>query len=44
MVCPNCKTKLSCGCSRRRASNGAQCCTKCIAAYEAKLKQQKLRK
>ena len=37
-VCANCKTKLSCGCQRRKASNGQQVCSNCIGKYEAKIK------
>jgi uncharacterized protein YbaR (Trm112 family) len=40
-VCPNCKAKLSCGCQRRKASNGEQVCSNCITNYEAKLKANK---
>jgi hypothetical protein len=36
-ICPNCKTKLSCGCQRRTASNGTMCCDGCIVDYEAKI-------
>jgi hypothetical protein len=36
-VCPNCSTQLSCGCQKRTASNGTQCCDTCIASYEATL-------
>lgn len=36
--CPNCKSKLGCSCNLRKASNGASCCAKCIAAYENKFK------
>jgi len=39
--CPNCKSKLSCGCQKRVASNGAQVCTMCLNAYEQTLKVQK---
>ncbi|HOK59505.1 MAG TPA: hypothetical protein PK432_00830 [Candidatus Dojkabacteria bacterium] len=39
-----CGNKLGCSCQRRRASDGTMRCTKCIAAYEAKLKQLKLKK
>ncbi len=42
--CPNCKTRLSCGCQRRTASNKTQVCSNCIAAYEVKLKQQQPKK
>jgi hypothetical protein len=41
MNCPNCNTALSCGCQKREASNGAQVCSSCIAAYEQKLAAQK---
>lgn len=37
-ICPNCKSRLSCGCQKRSASNGATVCTMCINAYELKLK------
>jgi hypothetical protein len=40
-ICPNCKTRLSCGCQRRVASNGASVCTKCLASYEVNLKAKK---
>lgn len=41
--CSNCKmTHTGCPCSTRRvASDGTQCCSKCIAAYEAELKRRK---
>jgi hypothetical protein len=35
-VCSNCKKTLSCGCQKRKASNGASVCTNCISAYEKK--------
>lgn len=38
MTCPNCKTKLGCGCQQRKASNGAAVCTNCLMKYEAELK------
>jgi hypothetical protein len=34
MNCPNCGSKLSCGCQRKTASDGKQGCTQCIPAYE----------
>lgn len=37
-ICPNCNAKLSCGCQRRSASNGAQGCTNCITSLELSLK------
>lgn len=36
--CPNCNAKLSCGCQKRSASNGAQGCTNCITSLELSLK------
>jgi len=30
MNCPNCKAKLTCGCQKRSAPNGKQCCSNCI--------------
>jgi len=37
-ICSNCKTRMSCGCQKRKASNGTQVCANCLASYEAKLK------
>ena len=37
-ACPNCKAKLSCGCQKRKASNGQQVCANCLVKYEAQLK------
>lgn len=31
---PKCRAKLSCGCQRRIASDGASVCTNCVASYE----------
>ena len=36
-ICANCKAKLTCGCQKRIASNGAHVCSNCIASYEASL-------
>jgi len=35
-VCSNCKKSLSCGCQKRKASDGTSVCTNCISAYEKK--------
>ena len=40
-ICSNCKSKLSCGCQKKTASDGKQVCTKCISTYEANLKKSK---
>ena len=37
-TCPNCQTKMSCGCQKRTASNGASVCSTCISQYETSLK------
>ena len=37
MNCQNCGSRLSCGCQKRTASDGKQCCSKCITAYQNKL-------
>ena len=36
-VCPNCKATLSCGCQKKRASNGVFVCRSCINSYEKSL-------
>ena len=40
-TCANCKTKMSCGCQKRTASDGKAVCSKCVTSYEAGLKQTK---
>lgn len=40
-MCPNCNSKLSCGCQRRTASDGKQVCSKCLAQYEQQLAEKK---
>ena len=42
-TCPNCQTTLGCSCKLRVASDGTRCCASCLAAYEEKLKQEKLK-
>ncbi len=32
--CGNCGKALSCGCQKRKASNGASVCSTCISSYE----------
>jgi|APFre7841882793_1041355.scaffolds.fasta_scaffold13057_2 hypothetical protein len=39
--CSNCKTSLSCGCQKRKASDGAAVCNNCISRYEAGVKGMK---
>ena len=40
-ACANCKSRLSCGCQKRTASDGKSCCSTCIASYEANIKKNK---
>jgi uncharacterized protein YbaR (Trm112 family) len=40
-TCPNCKSRLSCGCQKRTAKDGKQVCTNCLQKYEIKLKSEK---
>jgi hypothetical protein len=35
--CSNCGSELKCGCQKRVASDGKQCCTTCIGPYEASI-------
>lgn len=37
MKCLNCAKNLSCGCKKRKASDGKSCCTSCLKSYETKL-------
>ena len=37
MNCPNCQSQLSCGCQKRKASDGKEVCTSCLTFYEASL-------
>ena len=39
-ACLNCKRNLSCGCQKRKASDGKSVCSNCITTYEASLKQR----
>ncbi len=32
---------MSCGCQKRRASDGTSCCSTCLSFYEKKLKAEK---
>ena len=41
MNCNNCGARMSCGCQKRRASDGTSCCSTCLAFYEKKLKAEK---
>jgi|APGre2960657404_1045060.scaffolds.fasta_scaffold30906_3 transcription elongation factor Elf1 len=35
--CPNCGAPLSCGCQKKKASNGTLVCANCITKYERTL-------
>ncbi len=43
-VCPNCSSKITCGCQRRTASDGKSVCSNCVTLYEKKLQEQKAQK
>lgn len=43
-TCLNCKRKLSCGCQKRKASNGVSCCASCITVYEKAIKATNAKK
>lgn len=38
MKCPNCGTKLSCGCQQKVATDGKAVCSICITKYEASIR------
>lgn len=42
MNCPNCGSKITCGCQKRIASDKKQVCSTCLALYEATLKEQQV--
>lgn len=37
MNCPNCDSKLTCGCQKAKAADGATVCVRCVDAYNQKL-------
>lgn len=37
-TCLNCKSRITCGCQKRKASDGKQVCSSCLSKYEASLK------
>ena len=39
-ACPNCGKKLSCGCQKKKASNGQIVCNDCKVKYEQKLQEE----
>lgn len=41
MNCNNCGARLSCGCQKKRATDGTSCCSTCLPFYEKKLKAEK---
>lgn len=38
--CSNCGAALSCGCQKRKASDGVSVCANCIGRYEAGARQR----
>jgi hypothetical protein len=43
-TCPNCKARITCGCQKRKASDGKQVCSTCLNKYEMGLKKLQLNK
>ena len=41
MNCPNCNATITCGCQKRKASDGKDVCSSCLQAYELMLKKVK---
>lgn len=39
--CSNCKKNLSCGCQKKKASDGTSVCASCITSYEAQTNKNK---
>lgn len=37
-TCTNCKSKITCSCQERVASNGVKVCSSCAVQYEQQLK------
>lgn len=37
-ACPNCGNQLSCGCQKKKASNGTLVCNSCLFKYEQSIK------
>lgn len=37
MKCGNCGSKLTCGCQKRTATDGKQCCQSCVGTYNQSL-------
>lgn len=40
-TCPNCGAKITCGCQKRIATDGRQCCSKCVVLLNARILKQK---
>jgi len=36
--CENCGVNISCGCQKRKASNGTPACSSCLNTLESKIK------
>lgn len=37
-ACLNCGAKITCGCQKRKASDGKEVCANCLSTYENKIK------
>lgn len=43
MKCPHCGRVLGCGCQRRTAKDGTQCCKYCVAEVNNEVIKRRLR-
>ena len=41
-TCPNSKARITCGCQKKKASDGKQVCSTCLSKYEMSLKTKQL--
>ena len=41
--CSNCGAALSCGCQKRKASDGVSVCANCVGRYEAGARQRTIK-
>jgi hypothetical protein len=42
--CPNCKTRITCGCQNAKCKDGSQCCTGCVASKNMQIDQTRSQK
>lgn len=42
-TCPNCGSRITCGCQRRVAKDGTKCCSKCVTTVNINYIKSKTR-